>query len=60
VFGYDALRCPCGGRRYLMTFLTDPDVIAKILDHLGLETGLAPRCRPPPHRTTPPSWFEPG
>jgi hypothetical protein len=48
VFGYDALRCRCGGRRYLLTFLTDPDVIERILCHLGLESELTPRSRPPP------------
>jgi hypothetical protein len=48
VFGHQVLRCDCGGRRHLLTFITDPDVIAKILTHLGLESELAPRARPPP------------
>jgi hypothetical protein len=48
VFGHEVLRCPCGGRRYLLTFLTDPDVIQRILVHLGLQSELAPRSRPPP------------
>jgi hypothetical protein len=48
VFGHQALRCPCGGRRHLLTFLTDPAVIAEILTHLGLEAELVPRSRPPP------------
>jgi hypothetical protein len=43
VFGFAVLTCPCGGRRSLLAFLTDPLVIAKILDHLGLD-----HARPPP------------
>ena len=36
-FGVDVLVCPhCSGRRKLLAFLTDPIVIARILDHLGL------------------------
>jgi len=41
VFGLDVLVCPhCGGRRKLLTFLTDPRTIARILDHLGLPHSL--------------------
>ena len=61
VYGHDVLhapitrkramgpRCPCGGRRSVLTFLSDPAVIAKILAHLGLDQpdGHA-RARPPP------------
>jgi hypothetical protein len=39
VFYLDALLCPkCGGRRKVLAFLTDPDVVRKILSYLGLET----------------------
>jgi len=39
VFYLDALLCPkCGGRRKVLAFLTDPEVVRKILLHLGLET----------------------
>ena len=50
MFRFDVLRCgACGGRRYLLTFLTDPAVIAKILDHLGIEDEASDaRARPPP------------
>jgi len=35
----DALLCPkCGGRRKVLAFLTNPEVVRKILLHLGLET----------------------
>jgi hypothetical protein len=49
VYGHDVLQCPCGGRRSVLTFLSDPAVIAKILAHLGLDQpdGQA-RARPPP------------
>jgi hypothetical protein len=36
VFLNDVLACVCGGRRRLLTFLSDPEVIGKILRHLGL------------------------
>jgi hypothetical protein len=36
LFLNDVLACPCGGRRRLLAFLTDPEVIGKILRHLGL------------------------
>jgi len=49
VYGHDVLQCPCGGRRSVLTFLSDPAVIAKILAHLGVDQpdGQA-RARPPP------------
>lgn len=49
VYGHDVLRCPCGGRRRVLTFLSDPAVIAKTLAHVGLagaDTDV--RARPPP------------
>ena len=51
VFAADVLVCDtCGGRRKVLTFLTDPAVIRRILAHLGLATELPPvaRARPPP------------
>jgi hypothetical protein len=54
VFLHDVLVCThCGGNRRLLTFLTDQNVIRKILRHLGLPAeppALAPP-RPPPGRT---------
>ena len=50
-FGVDVLVCPdCGSRRRLLTFLTDPRTIARILEHLGLPSTLpelAPARGPP-------------
>lgn len=41
VFRIDVLSCDrCGGRRKVLTFLTDPAVIERILLHLGLPTEL--------------------
>ena len=49
VYGRDVLQCPCGGRRSVLTFLSDPAVIATILAHLGLDQpGGHARARPPP------------
>jgi hypothetical protein len=54
VFLHDVLVCThCGGDRRLLTFLTDQNIIRKILRHLGLPAeppALAPP-RPPPGRT---------
>ena len=37
VFEVDVLVCEhCGGRRRVLTFLTDPPVLRRILEHLGL------------------------
>ena len=39
VFGEDVLRCPgCGGRRQMISTITDPVTIRRILGHLGLRT----------------------
>jgi hypothetical protein len=35
----------CGGRMQLIALIEDPDVIKKILDHLGLPTE-TPKARP--------------
>jgi hypothetical protein len=38
-FGVEVLVCPaCGGKRRLLTFLTDPLTIERVLAHLGLPT----------------------
>ena len=51
LFGLDVLLCDrCGGRRKVLTFLTDPDVIGRILLHLGEPVELsevAPARSPP-------------
>ena len=51
VFMTDALTCPkCNGRMKILAAITEPDVIRKILDHLGIPSE-APRrtaARPPP------------
>ena len=38
VFREDVLRCPCGGRRKVVTFITERKVVQGILEHLGLPT----------------------
>jgi len=51
VFAIDVLRCDrCGGRRQVIAFITDPEVVVKILDHLGLPSRPPPvaQARPPP------------
>src|SRR5471030_1494165 len=52
VFREDVLTCPCGGRRVMLAYLTEPGPVKAILDHLGLpSTGppLAPALgRDPP------------
>lgn len=43
VFYVDALRCRrCGSPRKVLAFLTDPDVVARILSHVGLPTSPLP------------------
>jgi hypothetical protein len=32
----DVLTCPCGGRRVVLAYLTEPGPVKAILDHLGL------------------------
>jgi hypothetical protein len=36
VFREDVLSCPCGGRRVVLAYLTEPGPVKAILDHLGL------------------------
>ena len=51
VFGEDVLRCPgCGGRRHMISSITEPETIRRILAPLDLRTepyAFAP-ARPPP------------
>jgi hypothetical protein len=43
VFYLDALLCvKCGGKRKVPAFLTDPQVLRKILEHVGLEMAPLP------------------
>jgi hypothetical protein len=43
VFGADVTTCPrCGDPLHLLAFLTEPDVTARILDHLGLPAAVPP------------------
>ncbi len=50
-YGTDVLECPdCGGRRNVIALIDEPDVIRRILTHLGLSTsppGLHPARAPP-------------
>jgi hypothetical protein len=51
VFMVDLLKCThCGGRRWVLGAVTDPEAAARILEHLGLDS-VAPdrlRARGPP------------
>jgi hypothetical protein len=43
VHGEEVTQCPrCGDRLRVLAFITDPDVIARILDHLGLAADRQP------------------
>jgi hypothetical protein len=51
VFGADVTTCPrCGDPLRVLAFLTEPDVTARILDHLGLPAAVPPiaPARAPP------------
>jgi hypothetical protein len=52
VFGSQITTCPaCGDRLRVVAFITDPDVTARILAHLGIATepiAIAPARAPPP------------
>jgi hypothetical protein len=51
VFMTDALTCPkCQGRMKILAAITEPEVIRKILDNLGIPSEAPPRAaaRPPP------------
>jgi hypothetical protein len=56
VFEVDVLVCEhCGGRRRVLTFLTDPPVLRRILEHLGLPADPPPvaSARAPPEPELP-------
>lgn len=58
VFEFVVLACStcCGGRLRLVATIDDPELIRRILGHLGLPTTLAPRCQRgyrPPRRRSP-------
>ncbi len=45
-FGFDALRCPkCDQKMRVLSTITDPAVVKKILSHLDLRTDPLPRAR---------------
>ena len=53
VFAIDVLKCPkCEGRMRVLALITEPDVVERILSHLGLPVS------PPPlsSRGPPPTW----
>ena len=53
VFGTDVLRCPtCEGRMRVIAHIEEPEVVVRILRHLGLPTAAPPtaRARPPPEQ----------
>jgi hypothetical protein len=55
VYGDEVTQCPrCGDHLRVIAFITDPAVIASILDHLGLGTTIAPiaPARAPPEETS--------
>jgi uncharacterized protein with PIN domain len=47
VFAIDLSRCPhCGGELQVIAAITDPGVIARILEHVGLDGRVQPRAPP--------------
>ena len=53
VFLEDVLACPCGGRRRILSDVTDPTAIVAILAHLDL-----PARAPPVAAARDPGWFD--
>jgi hypothetical protein len=50
VYDVDISRCPCGGRIRVLAVIEQPDVIRRILEHLGLPAAplaIAPARSPP-------------
>ena len=45
VFREDVLACPCGGRRVVLAYLTQPGPVKAILEHLAL-TSTGPTVSP--------------
>ncbi len=51
IYEVDPLRCPhCGSEMRILSFLLDPPVIRRILDHLTQHRRAEPRDPPLPHR----------
>ena len=46
VFDIDIERCACGGKLKLIAVIEEPDVIEKILKHIGLDPQPPPRAKP--------------
>jgi hypothetical protein len=46
-WGFDALRCPrCSRKMRVLATITDPAVVHKILEHLGVARAVVPRRAP--------------
>ena len=41
----DVLACPCGGRRFILADIIEPEVVVAILQHLGLPTESPPLAK---------------
>ena len=52
IFGFDVLRCPCGGTRRVLSVITQPDVIRKILG--STKDANAKKQLPKPQAQAPP------
>jgi hypothetical protein len=63
VFAVDVLQCPlCNGRMKIVSFITDPLVARRILDHIGLPSALPapdPARAPPEEFEADPVWDKP-
>ena len=60
VFGIDLERCEhCGGAVRIIASIEDPEVIAAILEHLGLDRREDRQPRPPAARAPPPAGPDP-
>ena len=47
VFAVDLSRCPhCGGELRVIAVITEPGVISRILEHMGLDGPVQPRAPP--------------
>ena len=47
VFAVDLSRCPhCGGELQVIAVITEPGVISRILEHMGLDGRVQPRAPP--------------
>jgi len=53
IYEVDPLTCAkCGGKMKILSFIEDPEIVKKILKHLGL---WEVKARPPPKTNTPSS-----